>query len=115
MAHLTPTTCSQRLREADGFVGGPVEERRGPRTTKDWLGCIDLIMLDAVGAPLFIQTTSADHLASRVRRVMAAPHLERILQAGQLEVHGWYPDRKRVRVVTVLDADGCMTERKEEL
>ena len=89
----TPTSRSLDYLRKNGWTVDVVERWLpvfgSTSIRKDYLGCIDLIAIQA-GMTLAVQVTSAANVASRVRKISASEHLATMKSAGWLVcVQGW--------------------------
>jgi hypothetical protein len=89
-----------------GFIADVVERRLpGCFTTRDLLGIADIFAVHpGEHVVLLVQTTTADHLADRLRRIRGQSALPALLAAGvRVEAWGWRKcgDRWHVRRVAV--------------
>ena len=73
---------------------------------KDLLGFADILALkDHV---LLVQTTSAENVSARVRKIQGCEAFEACKRAGvQVHVHGWGVDGLRLIDMTARNADGA--------
>lgn len=92
----SPTALTLARLRADGWPLVEVVERWNPHARRrvDLFGFVDVI---AVGLPdhngLAVQTTSADNVSARLRKIAEHPNLPHVRAAGwEIRVHGW---RKR--------------------
>lgn len=86
----TPTQRTIAHLRAAGWLVDIAERRQGP-VTFDLFGCIDLVAVHPDDKRvLFIQVTSADHVADRLAKTRAQPTTALLLKAGvDIEVWGW--------------------------
>jgi len=92
----TPTSLSTDLLRRRGYEVAFVQTYiripgRRVGFYRDLFGLFDLL---GIGADtLAVQTTSADNISARVRKIETSPLLETVQRAGwRIEVHGWEKD-----------------------
>jgi len=94
----SPTVRSLTKLRKDGYVAEVVEKFNSfTKTRKDLWGIIDILAIrrDEV---LGVQTTSADHIAHRVKKIADSEHIGAIREAGiRVVVHGWRKNPKTKR------------------
>lgn len=92
---LSPTALTLRhLRDVEGWPLVEVVEKWNThaRIRQDLYGFIDVLAVGPRGV-LAVQTTSADNVASRIRKIAEHPNVGHVRDAGiAIRVHGW---RKR--------------------
>lgn len=86
----SPTKLTLRHLRADGYTA-EVVERWNPhaRVRHDLFGVIDVLALRG-DETLAVQTTSADNVAHRVRKIAESEHVGAMREANwRIVVHGW--------------------------
>lgn len=102
---LSPTKLTLDRLRADGWPLVEVVEKWNPhaRIRQDLFGFIDVIAVGPNGT-LAVQTTSASHVAERMRKIADHAHVAAVREAGwQIRVHGWA--KKSGRWTLVRDED----------
>ena len=86
----SPTQRSLKFLRDQGYLVAVVEHwNHFARIRQDLFGIGDLLAVHPDDKPLLVQVTSTD-VASRLRKVRAAPATPILLAAGwRIEVHGW--------------------------
>jgi hypothetical protein len=80
-----------------GYVGGVVERWiPGANVRKDFLGCIDIIVVRQ-DETLAVQATTIGNMAHRIAKAQGQPGLLKWLEGGTrlFQVHGWYKRGRR--------------------
>jgi len=87
---LTPTQLSLRHLREQGYTAAVVETWNSfTQTRHDLLGFIDILALRG-DETVAIQTTSANNVSSRVRKIGDSEHIAAVREAGwTIVVHGW--------------------------
>jgi hypothetical protein len=87
---MSPTQRSLKMLRAEGFTVAVTEHWNAfAHIRQDLFGFVDLVALRA-SETLAVQTTTADNLSARRRKILASPLLSRVLGAGwRIEIHGW--------------------------
>lgn len=87
---ITPTQRSLKLLRSQGWTVAIVERWNSyARIRQDLFGFIDLLAVGPDGT-MAVQTTSGDHVAERVEKILAEPRARACAAAGwQIVVHGW--------------------------
>ena len=93
MAKTSPTQRSIALLKERGYLTAIVEKFNphvGPfGIRQDLFGFGDLLALRK-GEILLVQTTSGDHMAERVTKIVEHDNYPRVIESGmQVAVHGW--------------------------
>ncbi|HVS37794.1 MAG TPA: hypothetical protein VMS17_19710 [Gemmataceae bacterium] len=107
---MTPTARTLQLLRAEGYLAVVAEAwLPGVNRRRDLFGFADVAAVHPHAAgPLLVQTTTADHLAHRRKKVQASPAARLWLRAGgRIELHGWQKRNGRwtVRRVELHGAD----------
>jgi len=89
---MTPTQRSLALLRERGYLCAIVEKFvrfPPPGHRVDLWGFVDILAIKA-GEVLGVQTTSGVHVAERLRKIAASPHIATVLSSGvRVVVHGW--------------------------
>ena len=89
---MSPTQRSLKLLRDRGYLCAIVEHFvrfPPPGHRVDLWGFVDILAIKA-GEVLGVQTTSGVHVAERLRKIVASPHVATVLSAGvRVVVHGW--------------------------
>ena len=87
----TPTARTLAYLRDAGYLA-EVVERRLPRciVTVDLFNIADVFALMPNEPPLLVQCTTGSNAAARVKKILAAPHLRKVLASGvAVEVWAW--------------------------
>lgn len=129
---MTPTGRTLQQLRADGWTAAVTERwNQYARIRQDLLGFIDVLAFHPQNGTLAIQTTSGDHTANRVTKIVSDPDLANrartYLLAGRgfhtLEVWGWHRHKVKRggtalryelvrRPITLEDLDGPQFDGK---
>lgn len=87
----SPTQRSLKYLRELGFTATVTEHyNRFARRRIDLFGFLDIACLDGEPGVLGVQTTTGDHVAERVAKILALPVAELWLARGnRIHVHGW--------------------------
>ena len=88
---MTPTQLTLRHLRDEGWPLVEVVEKWNPhaRIRQDLFGFIDVIAVGPSGT-LAVQTTSASHVAERMRKIAEHANVAAVRDAGwSIHVHGW--------------------------
>lgn len=88
---ISPTALTLRHLRAEGWPLVEVVEKWNPhaKIRQDLFGVVDVIAVRP-GATLAVQTTTAAHVADRIRKVQEHSNLPHMLDAGwDVVCHGW--------------------------
>lgn len=103
---LSPTKLTLRhLRDVEGWPLVEVVERWNPhaRIRQDLFGFVDVIAVGPAGV-LAVQTTSADNVSSRVRKIAEHPSVGHVRDAGvAIRCHGWAKKKGRWELTKDID------------
>lgn len=95
---MSPTARSLKLLRSRGYLAGVVEQTV-PKTfiKRDLYGFIDILAIHPdTGETLAVQTTSADNVSHRARKIGDHENLPTVRAAGwTLHIHGWRKVKNR--------------------
>lgn len=94
---MSPTKLTLRHLRDGGWPLVEVVERWNPhaRIRQDLFGFVDVLAVRP-GETLAVQTTTADNVSSRVRKIAAHSNIGAVREAGwSVHVHGWRKVRGR--------------------
>lgn len=88
---MTPTQLTLRHLRSEGWPLVEIVEHWNPhaRIRQDLFGFVDVLAVGPAGV-LAVQTTSAAHVAERVRKIADSPNVVAVREANiMIHVHGW--------------------------
>lgn len=99
---MTPTQLSLReLRKTWPLVEVVEHWNAFDRRRHDLFGMFDLIAVGPLGT-LVVQTTTAENVNARIRKIADHPNLPHVREAGwAIHVHGWHKPQHRWQLKTV--------------
>jgi hypothetical protein len=108
---VTPTQLTLRHLRAEGWPLVEVVERWNPHACirHDLFGFVDVLAVRGPGEfgpaeTLAVQTTTADNVAARIRKIAEHPNVDAVREADwTIRVHGWA--KKSGRWVLARDVD----------